>query len=476
MSTHKVVNYSEWSKEDLIGRVKELEGIVQTATPNSRSHKTINQECKCIPPTTKAKLRKKAAPRPFDFKAHPLRPIALRLSYLGWSYHGLASQETDTVPTVESHVFNALMTAKLIPDRKVCQFSRCGRTDKGVSAFEQVLGLWIRSSLGASTAGLVKGWENAEQAKKGLIKDLGYCDVVDGEMDYVGILNRILPKDIRVLGWSPVPPTFDARFDCQYRRYKYLFPAGALDIREMRTTASQYTGVHDFRNFCKVDPAKNISSYERRVLDADVRPLGLEDDPNWADGPNGDGLDSGTGQALEADKFYVFTVTGHAFLWHQVRCMMAILFLVGLRKEPSNLPTTLMDLSAHPPNSGRPAYDMASEIPLVLVECGYDADMFRWHRDDAESMKLAHGLRELWRDYAVRSVQIGRLIQGVVGMDERRLSWGSGKEKYVPVMKLGRCDSVEERIRKSDDAKTRKRGAGTPDKVNDAGKRPKMVE
>jgi len=35
---------------------------------------------------------------------------------------------------------------------------------------------------------------------------------VEDELDYVGTLNRSLPEDIRVLGWCPVPPGFNARY------------------------------------------------------------------------------------------------------------------------------------------------------------------------------------------------------------------------------------------------------------------------
>lgn len=31
------------------------------------------------------------------------------------------------------------------------------------------------------------------------------------EIDYVRVLNRVLPKDIRVIGWCPVPADFHAR-------------------------------------------------------------------------------------------------------------------------------------------------------------------------------------------------------------------------------------------------------------------------
>lgn len=37
-----------------------------------------------------------------------------------------------------------------------------------------------------------------------------FC-TLEKELDYVGALNRALPPDIRVLGWSPVGPGFSAR-------------------------------------------------------------------------------------------------------------------------------------------------------------------------------------------------------------------------------------------------------------------------
>lgn len=38
-----------------------------------------------------------------------------------------------------------------------------------------------------------------------------YMSVLDAEIDYVRVLNRVLPKDIRVTGWCPVPIDFSAR-------------------------------------------------------------------------------------------------------------------------------------------------------------------------------------------------------------------------------------------------------------------------
>jgi len=65
------------------------------------------------------------------------RHVALKFLYLGWDYQGLAAQE-DTDGTIEAYLFNALTLTKLIEDRSKSNYHRCGRTDKGVSAFCQV--------------------------------------------------------------------------------------------------------------------------------------------------------------------------------------------------------------------------------------------------------------------------------------------------------------------------------------------------
>ena len=51
------------------------------------------------------------------------------------------------------------------------------------------------------------------------------------------------------------------------------------------------------------------------------------------------------------------TVSGLAFLWHQVRCMVAILFLVGNQLEKPELIDHMLDIEACP---RKPQYGMAS--------------------------------------------------------------------------------------------------------------------
>lgn len=65
------------------------------------------------------------------------RHVLLRFYYLGWDYQGFAAQE-NSAQTIEHHLFSALQKTCLIESRETSNYHRCGRTDKGVSAFSQV--------------------------------------------------------------------------------------------------------------------------------------------------------------------------------------------------------------------------------------------------------------------------------------------------------------------------------------------------
>ena len=65
---------------------------------------------------------------------------------------------------------------------------------------------------------------------------------------------------------------------------------------------------------------------------------------------------------------FAINVKGKAFLWHQVRCMAAVLFMVGRGQEEPEIVSRLLDVEAHP---GKPHYRMAPEGPLVLFRCAF---------------------------------------------------------------------------------------------------------
>ncbi|XP_053327116.1 tRNA pseudouridine(38/39) synthase [Spea bombifrons] len=359
--------------------------------------------------------RKQRPQRPFDFAAHPKQHVALRLAYLGWGYHGFASQE-NTRNTVEEVVFDALMKTRLVEKRQTSNYHRCGRTDRGVSALGQVISLDLRSNAPGTP-----------------------------EIRYVHILNRVLPPDIRVLSWAPVPPSFSARFSCRSRTYRYLFPRAQLDVEAMDRAAHLLEGTHDFRNLCKMDVANGVLNFTRTVIRATVGAV-----PELLQ-------DEGPFQLCQLE------ITGLAFLYHQVRCIMGVLFLVGQGKEKPEVITELLDVERHP---CKPQYNMAVEFPLVLYDCQFEDVLWVTERD-TQSANISH-LQRLWTEEAVKTQILrmalrsldGALITGEAG--DSAVPWslcepgishqssglveGVSARMYTPLMKRRVCQGLEERV------------------------------
>ena len=265
------------------------------------------------------------------------RNVAMRVAYLGEHYRGCAHQP-DTDDTIEARLFDALHAARLISDRRACDFSRGGRTDKGVSAMGQTFGLRLRASALEAGGRGGRGVDDAGAA----------APVREIPIDYVRSLNQHLPLDIRVTACVPVAAGFDARRDATCRTYKYLFRRGLLDVEAMADGASRLVGEHDFQHFCRFDP--QVTSTVRRILSCDVAPL-------VAGGAGGE------------DEFWAISVCGSSFLLHQVRCMAAVLFLVGECCEEPSVVSQLLEVNAWP---GAPRYEMAPAAPLLLHDISYD--------------------------------------------------------------------------------------------------------
>lgn len=66
---------------------------------------------------------------------------------------------------------------------------------------------------------------------------------------------------------------------------------------------------------------------------------------------------------------WMAVIRGSAFLWHQVRCMMSVLFMIGRNEEPEEVIDVLFDTEIL---KERPQYDIAEGNNLILSECGYD--------------------------------------------------------------------------------------------------------
>lgn len=371
--------YAHLTREELVARLETFE-----PTPAGPSRVSF--------------VKKPKAEKPFVFKHYPTRHVALLIAYQGWHYSGLAIQhESNPVPTVEAELVKALEKTKLIQDGPEggldgSGYSRCGRTDRGVSGDGQVVDLWVRSNRTPQDGGQdLIAWKEAAEiappkpppAEEQNPPKKPPLPTIPLEHPYPRLLNGVLPDSIRVIGWAPVEVEFNSRFSCKHRHYKYVFhpkpspTSPLLDLDLMRQGAAHLLGEHDFRNFCKLDGSKQIENHNRNVLKAYFEQEG---------------------------DLIVFNLIGTAFLWHQVRHVIGVLFLIGSKLERPELVRNLLDVQANP---SKPTYTMGEPLPLTLYECAYEEDLdWRYGGYDGPWKSLPERDRERVKENAVGAKDI----------------------------------------------------------------------
>lgn len=427
-------DYQNWTRDSLVKRVKYLEdqlkskGLHATLSSDTLPPALTEAQTQAVEPSTRKQQKRPKKPQAFDPSKYATRLIALKIAYLGKNFNGYEHQVSASVPTIEAELWKALVKSCLIypangPEKvdlnaPGLEYSKCGRTDRGVSAFGQVIGLRVRSNRPLprepkpekETSEVPKDGEilehdvgNQGRKKKQRVqkvpKEKPEWDPVADEMNYPRILNRLLPPEIRVLAWCPNPPEgFDARFSCRERQYRYFFtqPAfpplpdavsggkktgavkeGWLDIDAMRQAAKLFEGSHDFRNFCKVEAGKQITNFVRRVFESDI--VEVEDTGSVLPYLNGTDIRPENIPAGKHPNVYYFHVRGSAFLWHQIRHMVGVLFLVGQGLEKPSIISELLNVEKHP---RRPNYHLADEVPLVLWDCIFPGSNYSLHNLD----------------------------------------------------------------------------------------------
>lgn len=97
----------------------------------------------------------------------------------------------------------------------------------------------------------------------------------------------------------------------------------------MNQAVQHIIGTHDFRNLCKMDVANGVVEYFRRIINANIK------------------------ICYENNQFFSrdydmceLTIVGKAFLWHQIRCIVSILILVGQHKENENIFKDLLNIES----------------------------------------------------------------------------------------------------------------------------------
>ena len=239
------------------------------------------------------------------------------LSYDGSGFHGFARQ-TDDIRTVQGVLESALERVFREPIELVV----AGRTDTGVHARQQVVSF-------SSTRTV-----DARRIARAVTSMLG--------------------PEVVALSAAEVEDGFSARFDAEWRAYRYRIlnrPAPdplrrhtvwhverPLDVERMHVAAQGFVGSHDFASFCRRRPCAGT---ERTVYEAVVR---------------------------RHDDLVVFSVRAKAFCHQMVRSMTGYLVDVGSgRRSPEGVADVLdaRDRSVTP--------GPAPPTGLVLWEVSYPA-------------------------------------------------------------------------------------------------------
>lgn len=384
------------------------------------------------------------------------RHIALQFSYDGTEYSGFAQnvgKENDN--SVERELFAALEKTRLLvsPEengmltesekreadndddqvllRKASKYSRCGRTDKGVHANGQVVALYLRSAfplLARDAEGHEPGEFLSEESLPKNSLDCLECFIPPRnnkkamatpeyhqksitEYDYCKILNNVLPPSIRILGWCPVSTEFSARFSCSRRTYRYFFPRRNLELSLMAKGLKYMMGRNDFRNFCKMN-CEQVSNFERILVEGRVA------SPQNAycvtmHTVNEEVHSSST--SSPRDMCHV-EIVGQAFLWHQIRCIMSILFHIGRGQEPPELVKQLLDVNTNP---AKPSYDLASETALVLQDCTFS--QLHLGRTVRNLWDVQKTLEQRWEKHAIASERAKNALDSLT--HENKVRW-----------------------------------------------------
>jgi tRNA pseudouridine38-40 synthase len=210
-----------------------------------------------------------------------MRRIKIIVSYDGTDYHGWQVQPG--LPTIQGALEEVISGIEGGP----VQVAGSGRTDAGVHAVAQVAAFSIQNPIPV---------DNLRRA-----------------------MNRLLPRDIRVLEVEEAALDFHPRFQAKRKTYEYRIFRGEicspferryvchhpypLAIQEMIAVAPLLEGEHDFTAFAASDERDELELSKVRTIYC-------------------------SRLALEGERL-IYRVTGSGFLKHMVRNIVGVLLEVG---------------------------------------------------------------------------------------------------------------------------------------------------
>jgi tRNA pseudouridine38-40 synthase len=210
-----------------------------------------------------------------------VRRIRITVAYDGTAYHGWQVQPG--LPTIQAAIQRVLAEFQAAP----VLVEASGRTDTGVHALAQVAAFHLHNPIPCA--------------------------------NLLGALNRVLPRDIRILECVEVPGTFHPRFDAIAKTYEYRILRSTLcspferlyvhhhpyplDEAAMIAAAPRLQGEHDFASFATRDASDDPGrSKVRRIFSSGI--------------------------TREGDRL-TYRVRGSGFLKHMVRNIVGVLLEIG---------------------------------------------------------------------------------------------------------------------------------------------------
>lgn len=150
--------------------------------------------------------------------------VAIKIGYDGTKFYGFAHQPGRR--TVEGDILRRLLKTKLIHGKGTSRFQYAARTDRGVSAFGNVIAF-------------------------------------DCSGDALTVMQNL--SDIWISGYTDVEPLFNPRH-CKEKQYRYYLHNDMLDVKKMRMAAHQFIGKHDFSRFARLDGRNPFRTVRQVVI------------------------------------------------------------------------------------------------------------------------------------------------------------------------------------------------------------------
>lgn len=212
--------------------------------------------------------------------------------YLGTNFHG--SQRQPNLRTVEGEILYALKQAGYISNIE----------DENVQDAPGDSSPESESKTGSEIAFFNAGM----RTDKGVhAREYSFCFTASKPL-YPRLIAAKLPSDIGLVRYSEVPLTFNPRWECLWKEYRYYYPTSkelqvSLDISSIKEALAILQGTYDFQMFSKTDRTRR-DKYPLRTID---RASLLQDK---------DGL--------------IFIFRSQAFSWEQIRRTVHFLIHLGL--------------------------------------------------------------------------------------------------------------------------------------------------